>query len=575
MNNQTIYSHFKFLIKKSKPRYCIFIIGLLIGLIAIGIQLVIPQYVAHLINDIKLGVNLISLIFILSLYIISATTSSISGYLLGLFGERMVLQLRSQLFEKIINLKIAYYDDHDSGDITSRLVNDTAQIKFLLSTVLPEAILSLLNIIGILALLIFTSWKIAILILIALPLTMLVLRPFLSKFEKVGENRQDYVASLTSSALEYLKAIRLVKYSNGESTTISLIQSKMKNLFLVGRKEVILQSIVGPLLSTSLMILIFSILTYGYSLVSKNEISIGILISILMYLFQLVAPVGVIGRFFGEISETKGATQRLIGLFEAPEENFSIGDTFNIKNREIAINHVTFGYESNVNVLNDITIHVKPNSLVAIVGPSGSGKSTLLNLIEMFYMPDRGDILIGDMDIRKINLQNWRKQIGFVEQNTTIFSGTVRDNLIYGLTKHYPDSEIWKALELANAKEFVSNFNEELDTRLGENGQLISGGERQRISIARAFLRNPTILILDEATANLDSESEKMIQISLEKLMQGRTTFVIAHRLSTIINADIIYFIENGKITGQGTHEHLIKNHQLYKKYVDLQVLKK
>ena len=219
-------------------------------------------------------------------------------------------------------------------------------------------------------------------------------------------------------------------------------------------------------------------------------------------------------------------------------------------------------------MLKDVTVTAAPNQVIAFAGPSGGGKSTIISLLERFYSPDSGHILIGDQDIANLNVEDWREQIGLVGQDATIMAGTIRYNLTYGATRNYTDEELWHVLDMAYAKTFVEAMPQGLDTEVGERGVKVSGGQRQRLAIARAFLRDPKILMLDEATASLDAESEMMVQKALTKLMHGRTTIVIAHRLSTIMNANRIYFIENGMVSGSGTHEDLIKSHPIYREYV-------
>lgn len=237
----------------------------------------------------------------------------------------------------------------------------------------------------------------------------------------------------------------------------------------------------------------------------------------------------------------------------------------------LSIDHVDFAYDKDQPILQDVTFTAKPNSVVAFAGPSGGGKSTIFGLLERFYQPDKGHIKIGDINIQDVNMTNWRSQIGLVGQDATIMAGTIRYNLTYGLDGDFTDDQLWNVLEMAYAKYFVQDMPDGLDTQVGERGVKVSGGQRQRLAIARAFLRDPKILMLDEATASLDSESEIMVQKALEKLMHNRTTLVIAHRLSTIVDATQIYFIEHGKVSGHGTHQELVKNHPLYREYVENQ----
>lgn len=239
----------------------------------------------------------------------------------------------------------------------------------------------------------------------------------------------------------------------------------------------------------------------------------------------------------------------------------------------ITAENLSFSYSAEHPILKDVSFEAKPNSVIAFAGPSGGGKSTIFSLLERFYEPISGAIKIGQQNIQAIDLQEWRAQIGYVSQDSAVFAGSIRDNLQYGLNRILSDEELWHGLSLAYADQFVKDFPEELETEIGERGVKLSGGQKQRIAIARAFLRDPKILMLDEATASLDSQSEEKVQRALDDLMLGRTTLVIAHRLSTIVDADQIYFIEKGSVTGHGTHTELINNHPLYAEYVREQVV--
>lgn len=257
--------------------------------------------------------------------------------------------------------------------------------------------------------------------------------------------------------------------------------------------------------------------------------------------FQIMSPVIIISQFFNELSKTSGSTQRINEMLNEPEEIAQDEQNVDITNKELKLEHVDFSYEDGKQILHDINVQAKPNTVVAFAGPSGGGKSTISSLIERFYKPTAGEITIGGENIDEISLENWRKQIGLVGQNSAVMPGTIRENLLYGLKREVNDDELWQALDMAYAKNFVQEMDDQLDTQIGERGIKLSGGQRQRIAIARAFLRNPKILMLDEATASLGSESEAMVQKALSSLMKDRTTLVIAHRLSTIVDADTIF----------------------------------
>lgn len=296
----------------------------------------------------------------------------------------------------------------------------------------------------------------------------------------------------------------------------------------------------------------------------------GTLFSFLMYLVQMIGPFGTLGQFSSDMAKASGSTVRIQELLNQPEESHETQLTTDTHGQTLAMNHVNFGYDEK-QVLTDVSFTAQPNTVIAFAGPSGGGKSTIFSLLERFYQPNSGTITIGTTDLAALNLTNWRQQIGLVSQDAAIMAGTIRYNLTYGAQESYSDDQLWNVLEMAYAKDFVSKMPNGLDTEVGERGVKISGGQRQRLAIARAFLRDPQILMLDEATASLDSESEMMVQKALEKLMKNRTTLVIAHRLSTIVDANEIYFIENGQVSGHGTHQELVANHDLYREYIENQ----
>lgn len=294
----------------------------------------------------------------------------------------------------------------------------------------------------------------------------------------------------------------------------------------------------------------------------------GTLISFLMYLFQMMSPVLMVTQLFNELAKTSGSTERIQEMLDEDEEKARAEKAVAVIDQPLKLEHVDFAYEEGKQILYDVNVVAKPNTVGAFAGPSDGGKTTIFSLIERFYQPTAGQIMLGDENIEDINLGVWREQIGLVGQNSAVMPGTIRENLVYGLDREVSDEELWQVLKMAYADQFVRELEYQLDTQIGERGIKISGGQRQRIAIARAFLRDPKILMLDEATASLDSESEAMVQKALASLMKGRTTLIIAHRLSTIVDADQIYFIDHGTVSGAGTHEELIQTTPLYAEYV-------
>lgn len=281
-------------------------------------------------------------------------------------------------------------------------------------------------------------------------------------------------------------------------------------------------------------------------------------------------------NFFMQIQKAAGATERITQILDEKEEEKREGKSVSIDNLPIKFENVNFSYQENKEVIKQISFITHPGEKIAFAGPSGGGKSTLFALLEQFYTPDSGGIYVGDIPISEISLQSWRSQIGYVSQENAMMSGTIKENLCYGLpdTEQPTEERLWEVLEMAYAKTFIEQLPSKLEEEIGERGAKLSGGQRQRINIARAFLRDPKILMMDEATASLDSQSEKIVSQALNKLMKGRTTFVIAHRLSTIVDADKILFIEEGKLTGMGSHEELYEKHTLYQLFANQQLSK-
>lgn len=541
--------------------------GILLGFISTGANLFVPQLAQKLINNFK-SISPTLAILTVVIFIAGLITSALSGLLLGIFGENVVSKLRKQLWQKLLKMPVKYFDDVKTGEISSRLVNDTSQVKDLLASTLPNAMTSLLQFVGALVIMLAMDWRMTLLMFVAVPLVILVMLPVMNQSRKIGRVRQDELAKFASDSTDVLGEVRLVKSSNGEEHELAKGNRRIDNLYHVGRKEALINSITQPITNMLMMIMFLGILGYGAIRVMNGAMTMGALVSFLMYLFQIISPVVVISQLFNNMAKTSGATERIQQILTEPEEFVTDKAEKDIASAPLKFENVDFAYEEGKPVLRDVSFETKPNAVVAFAGPSGGGKSTIFSLIERFYQPTGGKILIGEENIENVDLGKWREQIGLVSQDAAVMPGTIRDNLTYGLRREVSDEELWDALRMAYADGFVSEMEDQLETEIGERGIKLSGGQRQRIAIARAFLRDPKILMLDEATASLDAESEAMVQEALGDLMQGRTTLVIAHRLSTIVDADKIYFIENGTVSGAGTHQELLKITPLYAQYV-------
>ncbi|KRK35423.1 ABC transporter ATP-binding protein [Loigolactobacillus bifermentans] len=560
------------LIVAIKPRYWQLVVGLLLGLVATGSQLLVPQFAKNLINGLGHHIDPGLVVAVIALFIGSALISSVSGAVLGFFGEDVVAKLREFLWQKLLRLPVHYFDDTKSGEITSRLVNDSTQVKDLLANSVPRMATSLLQLVGALVLMLLMDWHMTLIMFIAVPLVMVVMMPVARRSRQVGHARQDALAGFNGEAGDVLSEVRLMKSSNAEHFEQQTGHNSIQKLYQIGLKEAIYDSVAGPLMTMVMMGLVVGMLAYGANRVAQGTMSMGMMFSFLMYLVQMIGPFGTAGQFFSDLAKTSGSTARINELLQEPEEDQISGVPAQATGQVLTMDHVDFSYLPDQPILQQVSFTAKPNTVVAFAGPSGGGKSTIFSLLERFYHPTAGQIRLGDTDVAALNLASWRSQIGLVGQDAPMLAGTIRYNLTYGLTGTYTDDQLWHVLALAYATDFVKALSEGLDTQVGERGVKLSGGQRQRLAIARAFLRDPQILLLDEATANLDAESEMMVQQALAELMKDRTTLIIAHRLSTIVDADEIYFIEKGQVSGHGTHKELVASHPLYREYVTSQL---
>lgn len=558
------------LIKQTKPKYSLLALGMILLACSSSVQVYVPKLASSLVDNFQKGIDYQLLGTVVGLFVLSAVVSAIGGTILGVFGENVIQNMRKMLWNKLTILKVSYFDTVRVGEMSSRVANDTTQVKQLLAVTFPQTIASIITVIGTIYMMIKMDWQMSLAMVIAVPFVIIFMIPVMAFGSKVSHVRQDAMSRFNGIITETLSEIRLVKTSNAEKQAQNRAEKEVDELYKVGKKEAIFDAAMQPIMMMVFMSMVFGLLAYGMHRIAIGVMTIGTLMSFLMYLFNLIGAMPTIATLFSEIAKAAGSTKRVQELLDEEPEDFSKGTPLNLSDKTLKVSNVDFAYSDDPNelILTNVSFEAKPNEVIAFAGPSGGGKSTIFSLLERFYLPTKGSIKFDDTDIQNIQLTNYRSQIGYVSQDSAIMAGTIRDNLTYGLEGNYTDEELWQVLDLAYATNFVKAMPNGLLTEVGERGVKISGGQRQRIAIARAFLRNPKILMLDEATASLDSESEMKVQQALTNLMKGRTTLVIAHRLSTIVDSDRIYFIEKGLVTGSGKHDELVKRHKTYAKYV-------
>lgn len=538
------------------------VLALFSTLASLAIPLVTKQLVDSLTSDIF---NWKTAIFLFAVFVIQALLGGVSYYMLAYIGETIVADLRTKLWAKVLRLPVSYYDEAETGETMSRITQDTTILKQLVSDHLVSLITGIISIIGAIGILLYLDWKMTLIMLISIPISMAIIFPLGRVMHKIAKATQSEMAKFSGLLGRVLGEIRLVKAYRSEPYEQEKGSAAIRSLFGFGLREAKIQAVISPVMTLIMMGILVAILGYGGAQVSKGALSAGTLVAIIFLMFQIIVPFAQMAQVFTVFQKAVGATERIqqiLGMSSERTEGVT-GDPESV----LAFQEVSFAYDKEKPVLKDVTFRAIPGTVTAFVGPSGGGKTTLFSLIERFYKPSSGTILLGNRPVEEIGLSDWRGRIGYVSQESPLLSGTIFDNIAYGLSERPSLEKIRNAASAANALGFIEEMEDGFDTLVGERGMKLSGGQRQRIAIARALLHNPSILLLDEATSNLDSGSETHVQEALQRLMIGRTTLIIAHRLSTVIDADQLIFLEKGSITGIGTHQELVRTHNMYKEF--------
>lgn len=561
------------LIMETNPPKLMLSVAVILSVITTLVSLTIPLFTKNMVNGFSLGsLSTMQIVGMAAAFIAQVVSGGVSVYLLHYSGNKIVSSIRERLWSKLLRLPVPYYDNKSSGDTISRLTNDTALLKGLITEHVTGFFTGILSIIGALSILFYMNWQMTLIMLTVFPVAALIMVPIGRKMYSISKSTQAENARFTSVVNRVVSEIRLVKASGSEPAEYEQGRIGIQNLFGFGLKEARMQALISPIVSFIILLLLVCLIGFGGVQVSSGAMTAGELVAFIMYLFQIVLPITQISQFFTQFQKAMGATESIIGIIESEEEDQDSGKAVTEMNQTLQVENVSFAYKPEEPILRDVSLTIEAGKVTALVGPSGSGKTTLFSLLERFYDPSSGAIRLGGTDIRDASLRSWRSQIGYVSQESPIIAGTIRDNLCYGLTRDVTQEEIEQAARMAYADGFIEALPSGYATEVGERGIKLSGGQRQRIAIARALLRDPHILMLDEATSNLDSKSEEVVQDALKNLMIGRTTVVIAHRLSTVVDADSIVFLEKGVITGVGTHDQLYASHTMYREFANGQL---
>ncbi|EJD8480188.1 TPA: ABC transporter ATP-binding protein [Staphylococcus pseudintermedius] len=563
-----------FLLKKISWPVGLIIVAVTIASIGSLTGLLVPLFTGQVVD--KFTFESISPVFIIALvavFLVNAVLSGFGYYLLNKIGEKIIYAIRSVLWEHIIHLKMPFFDKNESGQLMSRLTDDTKVINDFISQKLPGFFPAVITLIGSLIMLFVLDWQMTLLTFITIPIFILVIVPLGKIMQKISTNTQTEIANFSGLLGRVLTEMRLVKVANTEKLELDKAHSNLKTIYNLGLKQAKIAAVVQPISGIIMLITIGIILGFGGMRIASGAISAGTLVAMIFYVLNLSIPLINLSTLVTDYKKAVGASQRIYEILHEPLENITAPNLQDeIPTGDLKFDHVYFGYDDTP-VLKDVSFNVLRGEVTAFVGPSGSGKSTLFSLIERMYEIDQGGIYYDGTSIDTLSLTDWRRKIGYVMQSNAMMNGTIRDNILYGVDREVSEEELIHYAKLANCHEFIMEFEQGYDTIVGERGLKLSGGQRQRIDIARSFVKNPDILLLDEATANLDSESERKIQEALDILMENRTTIVIAHRLSTIKKAGQIIFLDHGEVTGKGRHEELMQTHAMYQQFVETQNL--
>jgi ABC-type multidrug transport system fused ATPase/permease subunit len=541
----------------------------LIVLVVNALALSIPQFIRWIVDQgiggQDVGLLTRAVLTLLGLTLLKGVLSFVQGRWTEIASQGVAYDLRNAIHHKLSGLSFSYHDHAETGQLLSRAVQDVERIRFLTGRAILRLVEGITLLLGTIGVLLWMSPPLALLALATIPLLVYVAFRFGRRFRPLSLEIQQQLAVLTTRLEQNLRGARVVKAFAQEEAEIARFDRENDHWFGLSIEAVRMRAFTVPLIDLIASIGTVSVIWYGGSLVIQDQLTLGELVAFSTYLSLLVVPLRRVGVIIPALAIAAAAGERVFEILDAASEVHDAPDAVPLVpvRGHVRFDHVSFAYFGRHQVLRDIAFEALPGQVIALLGATGSGKSTIINLIPRFYDPSQGRITLDGYDIRQVTLSSLRDQIGIVLQETTLFAATIRENIAFGCPEA-GEAEIVTAAKAAQAHQFIMKTPHGYDTEVGERGVTLSGGQKQRIAIARALLRDPAILILDDATSSVDTETERLIQMALERLMQGRTSFVIAQRLSTVRMADLILVLEKGRIAVSGTHEELLRTSGLY-----------
>lgn len=499
-----------------------------------------------------------TIVFMLSVYLLYSASQLLQGVLSARLSQRLVKRMREELFSKMIDMPIRYLDTHSHGDVMSRMTNDIENISTTVSQSLPSLCSGVLTIIGTVAIMLYYCWQLALLSFATLLLTLLATKVLSKQVRKFSRKRQQLLGMFNGSVEEMISGYRTVVAYNHQDITTEEFCKTSDSLTKAGIRTDVFSGVMGPIMNCIGNIGFVIIAAFGGYFAINGYISVGIISAFIVYAKQFSRPINEIAQIYGQLQTAIAGAERVFVVLDEKNEDMNGKALDDSRGASVSFENVNFSYEPGHTVIRDFTLNVPSGKKVALVGSTGSGKTTVVNLLMRFYDIDSGKICIDGQDISEISRSRLRQDVAIVLQDTVLFSDTVRHNLLYA-NESATQENLDTAVEMSKCRDMLASLPSGYETVLEVGGANISQGQRQLLAIARAFVADPKILILDEATSNVDTRTEKAIQGAMQKIMENRTSIVIAHRLSTIRDSDLIVVMDQGRIVEQGNHDELLK----------------